>query len=144
VLIILVSFLATGLVSGEMPADALNRYVVDRVENFPPGCARTLEIDGRSIGILRVDDRFYAIRNRCPHHGAPLCGWAGGGMILSGTVSASKPHEYEYAPEDVVIRCPWHGFEFDLSTGYSLVDPVGLRVKTYRVEVEGGSVVVYA
>jgi Rieske Fe-S protein len=46
-----------------------------------------------------------------------------------------------------VLLCPWHGFEFDLDleTGGDPCVPgrPDLKLKTYRVEVEDGKVVVY-
>jgi hypothetical protein len=49
------------------------RVVVAPVDEFRPGDRRIVTIGGRSIGVFRVGDRFYGIRNRCPHQGGPLC-----------------------------------------------------------------------
>ncbi|HLK16524.1 MAG TPA: Rieske 2Fe-2S domain-containing protein, partial [Fimbriimonadaceae bacterium] len=38
--------------------------------------------------------------------------------------------------EGEILRCPWHGWEFDLATGESVCDPQGYRVKKYPVAVE--------
>jgi len=111
------------------------------LEDHPPGSARVVEVRSRSIGVFNDAGRLYAMRNVCPHHGAPLC--LGG---VSGTMLPSKPHEYEYsgdAPEHRVVRCPWHGYEFRIQDGVSIADPDRMRVRTYRVEVEDGDVVVY-
>jgi 3-phenylpropionate/trans-cinnamate dioxygenase ferredoxin subunit len=48
----------------------------------------------------------------------------------------SKPGEYIWAREGEIIRCPWHGWEFDLTTGRSIFNPHRTRVKTYNVTVE--------
>jgi nitrite reductase/ring-hydroxylating ferredoxin subunit len=45
--------------------------------------------------------------------------------------------------ERCVVVCPWHNFEFDVDTGHSLCEPGRMRVKTYRVDLESGEVVVY-
>ena len=57
----------------------------------------------------------------------------------------SPPHVYEYSVDTAerVLRCPWHGFEFRLENGRSITDPERMRVKTYRVELEGDEVVLY-
>jgi nitrite reductase/ring-hydroxylating ferredoxin subunit len=34
------------------------------------------------------------------------------------------------------VRCPWHGWEFDITTGQSVFNPHKMRVKTYAVTVE--------
>lgn len=114
------------------------RYVVDAVEAFAPGENRVVEAGRRSIVVFRVEDDYYAMRNVCPHHGAPMCV-----QSVSGTMLPSAPHTYEYGLEGRVIRCPWHGYEFDVTDGRSIADPEHLRVKTYDVGVEEGQVVVY-
>jgi len=41
-----------------------------------------------------------------------------------------------------VIRCPWHGWEFDLRTGQSWCEPSRVRVRKYEVSVEPGATLV--
>jgi nitrite reductase (NADH) small subunit len=48
-----------------------------------------------------------------------------------------------YGKHDRVIRCPWHGWEFDLESGRSLLEPRRTGLRTYRVSVEAGLVVVH-
>jgi 3-phenylpropionate/trans-cinnamate dioxygenase ferredoxin subunit len=36
--------------------------------------------------------------------------------------------------EGEILRCPWHGWEFDLRDGRSVIDPDGTRVRAYLVE----------
>jgi 3-phenylpropionate/trans-cinnamate dioxygenase ferredoxin subunit len=115
------------------------RYAVCRTEDLPSGSRRIVEVGGRSIGVFNVDGRHYAVRNVCPHMGAPLC--LG---LVGGTMLPSAPHTYQYGLHNRIIRCPWHGYEFDLETGRPPFDTYPLRVRTYRVVVEGGRVVVEA
>jgi 3-phenylpropionate/trans-cinnamate dioxygenase ferredoxin subunit len=56
---------------------------------------------------------------------------------------AAAPHELVYGMDDRVIRCPWHGWEFDLETGRSLLEPKRVGLKTYEVTEEGGEVVLH-
>ncbi len=110
-----------------MPA---TQHVVARVGDIPPGGRLLVDVEGREIGIFNVDGRFYAIRNRCPHQGGPLCK----GLVVGG-LEASGPGEYTFDPERKLVRCPWHGWEFDVATGQSWVDPARLRVRSYPVVV---------
>jgi nitrite reductase/ring-hydroxylating ferredoxin subunit len=41
-----------------------------------------------------------------------------------------------------VLRCPWHGWEFEISTGQSFAER-RIRARTYRTAIEDGRVVVY-
>jgi nitrite reductase/ring-hydroxylating ferredoxin subunit len=111
------------------------RHTLGPIDEFPPGSRRILDVDGRSIGVLNVDGRLYALRNRCPHQGAPLCLGAVGPLL-----TASRPGEYAVGDVDV-IRCPWHGWEFTLADGRAWVEPDKTRVRTYPVEVREGLVV---
>jgi len=88
------------------------------------GC-RVVEVDGRPVAVLSVGDDLFAVSNRCPHMGAPMCAGSVGGTLV-----ASAPQEFVYGRHERVLRCPWHGWEFDLGSGRSLFEPrrVGLRV----------------
>jgi len=106
------------------------RYVVARVDELPPDARRIAEVGGRSIGIFNVDGDYFALRNVCPHQGGPLCS----GTIWS-SVRSRVPGEYEVVSGQKFIRCPWHGWEFDLASGRSWFDPRGTRVRSYEVSV---------
>ena len=117
------------------------RQLVGPVADLPPGTMRLVEAKGRSVGVFNDQGRFHALRNVCPHHGAPLC--LGG---VSGTMRSTEPHVYDFSGDDAderVLRCPWHGYEFRLADGRSLTNPDRMAVRTYRVEVEDGEVVLY-
>ncbi len=107
------------------------RHQVATVSEIPLGGRKVVSVAGRSIGVFNVGGRFYAVRNSCPHQGGPLC--LG---LTTGLATSRGPGEYGYERDGEVIRCPWHGWEFDLATGRSVFDPAGTRVKSYPVEVE--------
>jgi nitrite reductase/ring-hydroxylating ferredoxin subunit len=92
-----------------------------------------VEAGGRSIGIFRVGGRFLGILNRCPHGGAPLCLGSVAGMSV-----ASQPGpDVEWTRDGEILRCPWHGWEFDILTGESVTAPA-IRVKRFDVSVRDG------
>jgi len=90
-------------------------------------------LEGRSIGVFNVGGEFFALRNVCPHQGGPLCQG-----VLSGFVVPGAPGEYRYLRRGEILRCPWHGWEFDIRTGQSYFDPARTRVRTYPVELVPG------
>jgi 3-phenylpropionate/trans-cinnamate dioxygenase ferredoxin subunit len=102
---------------------------------LPPDSRRIVTIDRRTLGVFNVGGRHYAVRNVCPHMGAPLCAGTVGGAMLP-----SRPYEYVFSMEGRVLRCPWHGWAFDLESGEALFDIADARVKTYRVRVVDGDV----
>lgn len=109
----------------------MGRHPVGRASELAPGERNIVEVEGRSIGIFNVHGSFYALRNRCPHQAAPLCLGAIKGMTLPG-----KPGEYVWARDGEILRCPWHGWEFDITTGRSIFNPHGAHVRRYEVTVE--------
>jgi len=117
---------------GEVPT------VVGQVSEFRSGHPRVFEIGRRSLVVVQTKTGFFAFRNSCPHQAAPMSQ----GMIR-GAMRPSSPLAYDYAFEDEVIRCPWHGYEFWLESGRSVSSLVSDRLVTYRVEVEGGNVLVW-
>jgi len=99
------------------------------------GSVRIVEIDGRRIGLYRVGDELFALADRCPHRGAPLC---------SGSVATSidvRDGELVLGTPNGTLRCPWHKWEFDIASGRALADD-RLRVRRYAVSVHGAEVVV--
>lgn len=97
-----------------------------------------VRIGGREIGVLLgPGGEPRALRNRCPHHGAPLCL----GEVIE-RLDGPAPGRYTAAGRSV-LRCPWHGWEFDLESGACLGEP-SLRAAIYPSRVEGGRVLVQA
>lgn len=104
------------------------------ITELPPGSRRIVTVDGRSIGVFNIGGRFYALRNRCPHQGAPLCEGR-----VKGTTLPGPPYQYVYGRDREIIQCPWHGWEFEIATGRTYFNPHRMRVKTYDVTVERGA-----
>ncbi|MEZ4707148.1 MAG: Rieske 2Fe-2S domain-containing protein [Caldilineaceae bacterium] len=111
------------------------KHAVATVDEIPPGQRKVVEVAGRSIGVFNIKGEFFALRNTCPHQGGPLCKG-----IVSGFLSADVPGEYTYVRRGEMVRCPWHGWEFDIKTGQSWWDPARTRVRTYEVTVEAADI----
>lgn len=101
-----------------------------RVEELPPGARKIVEIDGKSIGVFNVHGEFHALRNICPHQFAPLCLGK-----ITGHNAPSNVGEYNWCREGEIVRCPWHGWEFDIKTGRSVFNPHKVRTKSYPVAI---------
>ncbi len=110
------------------------RFVVAAVAEIPPGGRKIVEVGGVSVGVFNLGGEFFALRNRCPHQGGPLCEGK-----LWGLLEATVPGEFRLSRPGEILSCGWHGWEFDVRTGQSWCDPRRLRTKTYRVQVEPGA-----
>lgn len=111
----------------------MNRHVVGKAADLPPGERLVVTLDGRSVGVFNVHGAYYALLNRCSHQGGPLCLGT-----LVGLAESNQPGEYTMTRQGEIIRCPWHAWEFDIRTGKAILDPHRSRVKTYQVTVEPG------
>jgi nitrite reductase/ring-hydroxylating ferredoxin subunit len=109
----------------------MERYPVLRVDELPENGHKIVEARGIQYGIYRINGQYYAWRNVCPHAGAPVCV----GKVC-GTRLPSLVYEYKYGRENEILRCPWHGWEFDLLTGEHLVDPQ-TKLRRGKLEVGG-------
>ena len=92
-----------------------------------------MTIGGRSIGVFNVGGEYYALRNRCPHQGGPLCE----GFQFAPLRGRGARRAYRRGDAGAIIRCPWHGWEFDVRTGRSWFDPERTRVRSYRAGSRG-------
>jgi nitrite reductase (NADH) small subunit len=107
-------------------------------EDIPLGEMKVFTYRGRELAVARTgEDEYRAVRNVCPHQGAPL-----GRGFLTGTFVPSDYGQYNYGRDGEIIRCPWHRWEFDSATGASLHDPTGCRVASYELRVDGADVLV--
>ncbi|SLM49572.1 Dioxygenase, ferredoxin subunit [Nitrospira japonica] len=86
--------------------------------DIKPGHGIVAEAQGKAIALFNVDGVFHAIDNTCIHRGGPL----GEGDV-----------------EGEVVTCPWHGWQFNVTTGTCVNNPSG-KVEVYQVKVDGSDV----
>jgi len=86
---------------------------VARTGDIPAGSARQVTVEGRWVGLFNIDGAYHAVDNLCLHRGGPLC---------EGSVKGS------------IVTCPWHGWQFDVTSGTMMQDPtVGVTHHDTRV-----------
>jgi len=109
------------------------RYVVATTSEIPPGGNKVVTIAGREIVVFHINGEFFALLNRCPHEGAPLAKAA-----CVAHLTAPEPGRFKRSRVGEMLRCAWHGWEFDIRTGQSYFDPQRTRVRTFPVAIEAG------
>jgi 3-phenylpropionate/trans-cinnamate dioxygenase ferredoxin subunit len=115
----------------------MSKHVVAAARDIPPGSRKLVTVKGRPIVVFNIQGEFFGVLNRCPHQGGPL---AEG--VLGGLVESSEPGQYRFSREGEILRCPWHGWEFDVRTGQSWCDPQKVTVRSYPVELAPGASIV--
>ena len=93
---------------------------VGQVSDLKPGECKVVEADGKQIGLFNVGGKFYAIDNTCKHRGGPL----GEGEL-----------------EGPVVTCPWHGWQYDVTSGACKTNPAVTQT-AFPVQVQGSDLVV--
>jgi 3-phenylpropionate/trans-cinnamate dioxygenase ferredoxin subunit len=98
----------------------MNEYVkVGNVSDFPPGTLRKVVVSNVPILIANFNGKFYAISNSCTHRGAPLSdGESDHGMLI----------------------CPWHGGQFNITTGKAIIPPPVKDLSVFDVLVKRSEV----
>src|SRR5204863_392910 len=109
------------------------RHIVARTTEIPPGGNKVVDVDGRDIVVFHVNGEFFALLNRCPHEGAPLDKAA-----CVARLTSPEPGVYQRSRVGELLRCAWHGWEFDMRNGQSWFDPKRVKVRSYPVAIENG------
>lgn len=112
----------------------MTRHVVAEIGEIGPGERKIVTVKGREIGVFNVGGEFFALANRCPHAGGPMCEGVISALVVPGEVG-----KYELTRAGEFLRCPWHGWEFEIRTGQSWCDPEKLKVRKFKVGVQAGS-----
>lgn len=113
------------------------RHVVMRAAELPNGESCVVTVRGREIAVFNLGGEFFALVNRCPHEGAPL-----GLGLRVGLSESEKPGCYSHSRPGELLRCPWHGWEFDIRTGQSWCEPSRLKARAYAATRETGEALV--
>jgi len=120
----------------ERPVKRTESVVVGRVEELPPGSVTIVPRGKFGIGVYNVGGSFFALTNYCLHRGAPLCR----GQVTGKVVAGDGPYESKMVGVGEFLRCPWHGWEFEIATGRAVAYPEK-AIRTYPVLVENGTVI---
>lgn len=121
-----------------MAAVPKKKYFACTVKEFEEEGRIIVQMNKLEVGIFKVSNHFYAWINICPHGAAPICEGS-----ICGTRLPSLVYHYQYGKEQEVIRCPWHGWEFDLKTGKHLANQKA-KLKEVEVKVEGEEIYLYS
>ena len=112
------------------------RIDVGPVTAFPEGSVTRVRAGGRTLAVVRHDDRWYALRDRCPHQGADLSH----GRVVEQVCARLEDGRPVFGHSVPALQCPWHGWSFRLADGGTTTSP-GVRVRNYPVRIVGDRVV---
>lgn len=107
------------------------KFEICSAAELAPGEREIVELNGVSIGVFNVDGEYHALKNDCPHQRAPLCEGK-----VTGTVTAEEPGAVNWECDGHILRCPWHGWEFEIESGESMFNPHKVKARSYEATVE--------
>lgn len=116
-------------------------YLVGDVADLAADGRRFVEVDGRDVVVLWVDERAHAFENRCLHMGGPV----GEGMVIGkvkAVLDADKRLVGECFSDRMQIVCPWHGWAYDVETGTCAGDD-RLALTKFQTSIRDGQVYVH-
>jgi 3-phenylpropionate/trans-cinnamate dioxygenase ferredoxin subunit len=110
-------------------------HKIGALDDYPPGAIRSISVRGRPVAVIHWRHKVFAVRDVCPHMGGPVCGTVGPQLAAAGvgriTSNLATP----------VLRCAWHGWEFDLGSCRSVTDS-RMRLISYPVVLRDGEVLI--
>ena len=116
-----------------------DRYTIGTSAQVPDGGRLVVDVKDTTIGVFRVAGRLYAYENRCPHQGGPVCQ----GTMLPAVVEVLNAQGvatgFAWNESDARIVCPWHGYEFRITTGSHPSQP-RIRLRAVPVHEDNGSI----
>ncbi|MBU8879807.1 Rieske (2Fe-2S) protein [Bacillus sp. FJAT-29790] len=118
-----------------MEDKTLNEITVCSADELTNGKRKVIQFNNTSVVVVNSDNNLYAFRNYCPHQGAPLEFGS-----ISGAMESSEPHKYKYGCHNQVVRCPLHGWAFDMKDGHSLFNSK-VKIKTFEVKEREGIII---
>jgi nitrite reductase/ring-hydroxylating ferredoxin subunit len=119
----------------------MREVVIGKAASFPEPGRKVVEVEGTTVGIFRLNGRFTAYENVCPHMGGPVCQ----GKIIPRVEELVRPDKttlgLSFSKSQTNIACPWHGYEFDIATGQHQGNP-RMRLRAVKIEVANGDLVI--
>ncbi len=83
-------------------------------DELRPGECKVVKLASQQVALYNVDGTYYATGNLCSHKGGPL----GEGQLTG-----------------KIVKCPWHNWFFDVTTGQNTQNPE-IEVETHVVQVQ--------
>jgi nitrite reductase/ring-hydroxylating ferredoxin subunit len=113
--------------------------VVCRSDELRAGELTTTRFGTRNVVVVvrALDGSLHALASKCLHQGAPL----DKGRLYERVADADESGDYRIAPNQHVLKCPWHGYEYDVRTGCAVFDK-GRSLRTYEVTEQDSHIVV--
>lgn len=115
----------------------MKQVVCNKSELGAGGLVRT-QLGPIPVVVVRSSSgALYALSAKCLHQGGPL----DQGKVYEHHATTKNAGEYVVDPAREVLKCPWHGYEYDLQTGCTVFDS-SRAIQTFEAFEDGDEIVV--
>lgn len=101
----------------------MSTFVVAALTDIESGGVKKFEVNGRSVAVVRIGDKVYALGDTCSHADVSLS-------------------EGDVWPDSKELECWKHGSAFSLETGIPSTLPAIKPVPVYDATVVDGNIVI--
>lgn len=119
----------------------MREVVIGEAAAFPNPGRRVVEVDGTAVGVFCRDGKFTAFENVCPHMGGPVCQGKIIARVLELVTEDKTSLGLSFSKDQTNVACPWHGYEFDITTGQHQGNP-RMRLRPVKIEIVDGDLVI--
>jgi nitrite reductase (NADH) small subunit len=99
-------------------AKPMVEYSAGKVTDYADTDRRVVVCGEFEVGVFRIDGEFFAWHNRCAHRAGPVCQGRIMQRVLEPVADDKTTRTQQYDPSETNIICPWHGYEYNIKTGF--------------------------
>ena len=92
----------------------------------------TKSVNGQEVGAIKYNNQYYVYHSICPHAGASICK----GSVQFKVISQEN-QVYEVDKSILILSCPWHGHEFFIDNGRSVLKGLGKLARIPSAVIDG-------
>ncbi len=114
------------------------KQTVCHKDELAPGQMKAVQLGPIRVVVIRaMDGSLHGLAAKCLHQGGPL----EYGKLYDHTVASAEVGEYVMDAGRDILKCPWHGYEYDIRTGQTVFDETRC-LQTFVSREEGDQITV--
>lgn len=113
------------------------RKIVGHSHEVPPGSMIHTSLGPLPVVVVRTrSGELRAYADRCLHMGGQLSR----GVLEWSSISSTDVGEYRVERDGEILRCPWHGWQYDVETGATVFD-ASRKLRKFQISDIDGEIV---
>ena len=100
----------------------MTEHVIAETSDFEEADRILVSLKGKEIGLFEIDGEYHALLNWCVHQGGPCCEGPITGTKRGKFDRETLKTDIQWVRDGEILSCPWHGWEYDATSGECLSD----------------------